>query len=159
MRRFFAGLLWVLGVAPLGASAAQAEEAWSGAYRLEWIDAGKTGAEMRIAPAPDADPAKLVEKYRADLTRWTISQPVSGQKGATLRRFLSSQYEAFGWGDLREAARIECLDANRLFVCRTDPGTTISFGPDRPNRETLVARTGVFGVILHAGAFELKKLD
>ena len=60
MRRFFAGLLCVLALAPLGANAVQSEDAWSGAYRLEWIDAGKTGAEMRIAPAPDADPAKLV---------------------------------------------------------------------------------------------------
>ena len=161
MRCFLTGLLWGLSLVPFGASlAAQDDDRWSGLYRLEWVGAeGRPGADMRIERAPDADPAKLVERFQSDLTRWTMSQADVPRERTTLRRFLPTEYKGWGWDDLAKDVRIECLDASRLFVCRTAPGTTIFFGPDRPNRETLVARTGVFGVILHAGAFELKKLD
>ena len=160
MRRFLAGLLCGLALFASGDSlAAQDGDVWNGLYRLEWVVDGRPGIEMRIERARDADPAKLVEKYRSDLARWTISQPAAPREAATLRRFVASEYEGWGWGDLRKDLRIECLDASRMFLCRTAPGTTIFFGPDGPNRETLLAKTGVFGVVLHAGAFELKKLD
>ncbi|MDO9439249.1 MAG: hypothetical protein Q7T73_00010 [Beijerinckiaceae bacterium] len=160
MRRFFAGLLCGLSLVPFGASsAAQQDDIWSGLYRLEWLGGARSVEDVRIERAPDADPATLVEKYQDDLTRWAMSQDAAPRERTTLRRFLPSEYKGWGWDDLPKDVRIECLDASRMFVCRTAPGTTISFGPDRPNRETLLAKTGVFGVVLHAGAFELKKLD
>ena len=161
MRRCLAGLLCGLSLVPFNASlATQQDDVWSGLYRLEWVGGQeRQGADVRIEQAPNADPTELVEKYRSDLTRWTMLQVDAPRERTTLRRFLPAEYEGWGWDDLPKDMRIECLDASRMFVCKTAPGTTISFGPDRPNRETLVAKTGIFGVVLHAGAFELKKLD
>ncbi len=112
---------------------------------------------MVLAKAPDADPGKLVEELQSDLLRWTIADVRTPTETVKLRRFLAAEYEGFGWAALHAAGRIECLDARHLFVCRTTPGTTVKIGRDGPQQESLLASTGVFGIVLHAGAFELKK--
>ena len=167
MRRSAVWLCCVLGLAPFGAgAAAPAGDPWSGVYRVEWVK-GSVAAErpgeapetLVFARAVDADPAKTVERYRADLTRWTVRDAAGGEEGRPLRRFVERDYEGLGWNALHVAGSIDCLDGGHLFVCRTQPGTTVAFGPEGSKRETLLAQTGVFGIVLHAGAFELKKLD
>ncbi|MGJ7488183.1 hypothetical protein ACSFA2_23165 [Variovorax sp. LT2P21] len=167
MRRSAVWLSCVLGLAPLGAGAAAAAgDPWSGVYRLEWVKgsvaaerSGATPEQVVVAKVADADPAKVLERYRSDLSRWTLSEAKRSEESPPLRRFVARDYEGLGWNALHASGSIECLDGGHLFVCRTRPGATVAFGPEGPNRETLIAQTGVFGIVLHAGAFELKKLD
>jgi hypothetical protein len=167
MRRSAVWLCCALGLTPLGAGAAvPSSDAWSGVYRLEWVKgsaaverSGAAAQTLVVAKAADADPANLVERYRADLSRWTLREATGSEQGRSLRRFVERDYEGVGWSALHAAGSIECLDGGHLFVCRTQPGTTVALGPEGPKRETLIAQTGVFGIVLHAGAFELKKLD
>ena len=139
-------------------------DAWSGRYRLTWMEgpAAKDGASdevFSITRTPDADPDKVVEKRRADLARWTLS-PDEVEVGE-LRRFLPDEYnKEWGWASLYATGGIECLGAeSHFFVCRVKPGTTVVFGHEGPNQEKILARTGLFGSVLHAGGFELTKLD
>jgi hypothetical protein len=156
MRRLVACLACTLSVG-LAAAAAPAGDNWSGHYGLQWVGVSQPGSRVLLATAPDADAGKLVEKYQSDLVRWTLVDVRTPTETVSLRRFLAAEYEGFDWAALHAAGRIECLDARHLFVCRTTPGTTVKIGRDGPQQESLLASTGVFGIVLHAGAFELKK--
>ncbi|WP_431096106.1 hypothetical protein [Polaromonas aquatica] len=156
MRCLVACLACTLGVG-LAAAAAPVGDNWSGHYGLEWLGIAQAGSRVVLAKAPDADPGKLLEEYRSDLVRWTIADVRVPAEAVTLRRFLVAEYEGLGWTALHAAGGIECLDARRMFVCKTAPGTTVKIGRDGPQQESLLASTGVFGIVLHAGAFELKK--
>lgn len=156
MRRLVACLACTLSVG-LAAAAAPVADNWSGQYGLQWVSVSQAGSRLVLAKAPDADPEKLVEKYQSDLARWTLADVRSPTQTVSLRRFLAAEYTGFGWAGLHAAGQIECLDASHLFVCMTTPGTTVKIGRDGPRQESLLASTGVFGIVLHAGAFELKK--
>ena len=156
MRRLVACLACTWG-ASLAAAAAPAGDGWSGQYGLQWVSVSQAGSRLVLAKAPDADPGKLVEKYQSDLARWTLADVRTPTQTVSLRRFLAAEYEDLGWAALHAEGRIECLDASRMFVCMTTPGTTVKIGRDGPRQESLLASTGVFGIVLHAGAFELKK--
>lgn len=156
MRRLVACLACTLSVG-LAVAAAPVGDNWSGHYGLQWVSVSQAGSRLVLAKVPDADPGKLVEKYQSDLVRWTIADVRTPAETVFLRRFLAEEYEGFGWAALHAAGGIECLDARHLFVCKTTPGTTVKIGRDGPQQESLLARTGVFGIVLHAGAFELKK--
>ncbi|WP_411883113.1 hypothetical protein [Polaromonas sp. YR568] len=156
MRRLVACLACALSVG-LAAAAAPVGDNWSGYYGLQWLSVSQLGSRLVLAKAPDADPGKLVEKYQSDLARWTLADVQTPAETVSLRRFLAAEYEDLGWAALHADGRIECLDASRMFVCKTAPGTTVKIGRDGPRQESLLASTGVFGIVLHAGAFELKK--
>jgi hypothetical protein len=156
MRRLVACLACTFSVG-LAAATAPLGDNWSGHYGLQWVSISQAGSRLVLAKAPDADPEKLVEKYQSDLARWTLADVQTPTQTVSLRRFLAAEYEGLGWAALHAAGQIECLDASRMFVCRTRPGTTVKIGRDGPSQESLLAGTGVFGIVLHAGAFELKK--
>ena len=156
MRRLVACLACALS-AGLAAAAAPLADGWSGHYGLQWVGVSQAGSRLVLAKAPDADPGTLIEKYQSDLARWTLADAQTPTQTVSLRRFLAAEYADFGWSALHAAGGIECLDARHLFVCRTTPGTTVKIGRDGPQQESLLASTGVFGIVLHAGAFELKK--
>lgn len=170
MRRSAVWLSCALCLAPLGAGAAAAAggDPWSGVYRLEWMKGSVAAAERStaappeqvvVAKAADADLAKVAERDGVDPARWTLGEASGADRSPPLRRFVARDYQGLGWNALHAAGAIECLDGGHLFLCRTQPGTAVAFGPEGPQRDTLIARTGVFGIVLHAGAFELKKLD
>ena len=148
-----------LGAGTVSAAGAATDgDGWSGLYSLDWVPGVPLpDARLVLVKAPDADPAKLVEKLQSDLARWTLADPEAPKDTVSLRRFLPEEYAEWGWAGLKSAGRIECLDSARMFICRTTPGTVVKFGPEGPSQEMLLARTGVFGIALHAGAFELKK--
>lgn len=53
---------------------------------------------------------------------------------------------------------IECLSGAGLFICRTEPGAPVTIGQEGDSGgEVYPNRTGMFGVALHAGGFELKR--
>lgn len=156
MRRLVACLACTLSVG-LAAAVAPVADDWSGHYGLKWVAVSQAGSRLVLAKAPDADPGALVEKYQSDLARWTLADMQTPTQTVSLRRFLAAEYADLGWSALHADGGIECLDASRMFVCRTVPGTTVKIGRDGPRQESLLASTGVFGIVLHAGAFELKK--
>jgi len=168
MRRSAVWLSCLLCLGPVVAgAAAPGDDGWSGTYGMTWVPGAAAAAGVEqppskvvIAKAPDADPARRAGQDGVDRMRWTLAE--SGSKagdGAELRRFREREYAEWGWADIHRTGGMDCLDGGRMFVCRTSPDTTVAFGPEGPRRETLFARTGVFGIALHAGAFELKKLD
>ncbi|CAN5321740.1 hypothetical protein BH10PSE18_BH10PSE18_32010 [soil metagenome] len=166
VRRPAVWLSCVLGLAPLGAGAVAPDaDGWSGVYRLEWFKGSvadrRAGGPVQIviARTPDADADQTMERDRADLRRWALTEAGSAERSPPLRPFVARDYEGWGWTATHAAGGIECIDGERLFVCRAKPGATVAFGPVGSKQETLVAQTGLFGIVLHEGAFELKKLD
>ena len=158
-------LLLGAGLVGLPAGAAPQGDDWTGRYRLDWLPG--TAAHAASAPTqllairrtPDAALAQPVEEDRVEAARWTVGTVGDKDEGATLRRFVPAQYDDFGWAPMRSTGSIECLDGRHLFLCRVKPGSTVTLGSVRPDQEKLQARTGLFGIRLHAGAFELTKLD
>jgi hypothetical protein len=160
MRRSLACLFCVFSLYTAAAACAadDAPDLWSGRYALSWVAAPSRPANaLEISRAPDANPADLVESYRQDLARWALTDPREPAGKARLKRFIDDEYREWGWSQMHAAGAIQCLHASRLFICRTAPGTTVKFGPTGPQQEELVASTGLFGIALHSGAFELKK--
>ena len=183
-----AWLLLCASTASLSALAAPAGDVWSGHYRMTWVKGpaanDKTPDEVfwivrapdadptkpsRIdgrtplpeGRAPDADPVRLAEKLGLDLMRWVVSfdGKIDQEKSRELRRFSPAEYEDLGWTSMHAAGRIHCLNGGyNLFLCRVKPGTTVTVGRAGPSQEKLLARTGIFGAALHAGAFELTKI-
>ena len=156
MRRLVACLACTLSVGMAAAEKPVVDD-WSGHYGLQWGSVSQPRLRLVLEKAPDADPEELVERYQSDLARWTIADVQTPTKTVSLRRFLVEEYDEFDWTALHAAGLIECLDASHLFVCKTTPGTTVKIGRDGPRQESLLASTGVFGIRLHAGVFELKK--
>jgi hypothetical protein len=155
---FFIGMLMFGSSAVISAEADT--DAWSGLYRLEPINQESEGGSIKILiiKAPDADPEKVVDKYRTDLSRWELATGMArqGSDAVIARKFLADEYQQFNWEDLHKSNQMECLDAGRLFICKTTPNTKVNF--DKEGKETLFARSGIFGVALHAGGFELFKI-
>lgn len=166
MRRIAAGTMGWLLCALVGAHAAgpaKTADAWSGRYHLQMVEGARVPARpdtlVVIAPAAPADTARLVDKYHVDLRRWSlaVTSNEDPDEKVELRRFLREEYEEWDWTQLYDAGKIECMDGGRMFMCQVSPGTKVAFGPAGPRQEHLLARTGLFGIALHAGAFELNK--
>ncbi|MCL2523839.1 MAG: hypothetical protein FWF20_01685 [Betaproteobacteria bacterium] len=131
-------------------------DAWVGRYELRLMAADGIVEEddphivIRIERLPDADPAKSRDSDGPDLARWVaVIEPDGGRE--ELRRFRSEDYEGFSL----PADGIKCLKSDFIIICKVAPGATVILDHD----EKLVARTGLFGAILHVGVIELTKLD
>jgi hypothetical protein len=149
---------------PDKATAANADT-WSGTYRMEpgsKDNAGPIGvATYVISKAPDLVAKNAAYRYESDLTRWSMRlQEGSKNDTSQLRRFLTTEdrngneYEQFGWKEMHAAKKIECLDGGNFFFCRTEPNTHVRFSKS----ESYHTKSGIFGILLHAGVFELYKL-
>ncbi len=88
--------------------------------------------------------------------QWTMQNMLNIEDKKVLRAFKFSQkkndYEEFGWTELHQNGNIKCIDGGNLFICKTKVGTKISFG-----EEKFTTNSGVFGILLHYGIFELYK--
>ncbi len=131
---------------------------WSGTYRLELLDKQleKKTSEQYIKIQ------KIIleqnENSSSNLSipdQWlikTISK--KGNGGKVLRSFSftkeKDEYEQFGWTELHKKGKMKCLDGGRLFICKTTPKTTVT-----TNGESFFSNSGIFGVLLHHGGFEL----
>jgi hypothetical protein len=139
------------------------QDPWSGRYSVTWIEgspAAKGAGETQavLTRAADADPANVSEG--PDLSRWRLGGTGGRDDTSLLRRFDLREYDDLGWGPRHAAGGIECLSGSGLFICRAEPGTSVTFGAQGGEKgEVLSTRTGMFGIVLHAGAFELKRLD
>jgi hypothetical protein len=140
-------IIWLLcaGLAGLPAAAAPEGDAWSGRYRLTWVqgpaaddktpdmvfsiirapDADPTKPNkfdgripIPMEHASDADPAKLAEKLHIDLARWTLSsgEKIDPQDVGQLRRLPPENYKGlFGWDSMYAKGAIACLDGGYTF--------------------------------------------
>jgi tetratricopeptide (TPR) repeat protein len=138
-------------------------DAWSGRYRME--TGSKDNAQpiekavYEISKLPDLREKDVTGRYQSDLARWRMSLDVDGKKESTsIRRFLANddlnEYEQFGWKGLYMQNKIECMDAGHFFFCKTEPNTKVTFS----DKEFYVTKSGIFGILLHAGVFELYRL-
>jgi len=137
---------------------AQETDVWSGDYLLKSSKAVVLDS-MQIKKADDARPEDLASKYHTDLNRWMLIS--KSQDTIKARRFLyniekkQNEYEQFGWTDLYVKGNMKCLDAKHFFICQTRPNTKVTLSDE----ESFFTETGLFGIRLHYGLFNLEKLD
>ena len=137
---------------------------WSGNYRFQWMK--DTPTARRGMPAPQqvqirpVTSAKDVPGARSDYDgpQWAISFVGEAGKPLPLVPFSARDYEGMHLVKQRAAGELACLQSGAfLFLCRTAPGATVQFGRDA--QDQLTSKTGLFGVVLHQGSFELTPLD
>jgi len=136
---------------------------WSGIYTVHLLKDGLDKAldTLIIEKTTDANPEDEAARYSIDLSRWTIvSKKDEKQYKKVIRRFLytpednEDQYKEFRWTDLYKKGKMNCIDGGNFFICQTQPQTNVYLD----QKEQFFSRTGIFGVWLHYGVTELKKI-
>lgn len=136
---------------------------WSGAYGVYAIKDSlmKASDTLVIERIADAKADEVAARYESDLARWAITSTKESKKDQTIiRRFLfvpedkEDQYKEFGWTELYRNGKMNCIDGNHFFICQTEPKTKVRFN----DKEEFYTRTGIFGIWLHYGIVDLKKL-
>ena len=96
----------------------------------------------------------------SDLSRWKLTSKTDNYGDEVIaRRFLfdtedeENEYEEFGWTELYLKEEMKCLDAGHFFICQTKPNSTVKI-----EDESFFTKTGIFGIRLHYGLFELEKI-
>ena len=141
-----------------------AAQRWDGNYRFQWMagtEAERRGtptpAQVQIRPITSPKEVPGADRY-SNGPQWAISFVGQAGKPLPLKPFKADDYKDMGWVQQRAAGQIACLESGAfMFLCRAQPGATVSFG--RNNDEQLTSKTGLFGVVLHQGSFELTPLD
>ena len=135
---------------------------WSGTYVMRSYNSNATaGDTLIIEKTADASADKIPDKYKSDLTRWTVTSKKNTTADQIVRRFLfdaeenENQYKEFGWTDLYKSGKIECIDGGLFFICQTTPNTVVKFNKE----ESYSTKTGMLAVWLHHGLFELERIE
>lgn len=148
----------------LSAQKIKESDIWSGTYVLSSLN--KENSEvvdtLVITKTKDIDSKEVGARYKSDLARWTIvSKKDKDQEIAIVRRFLfdvenkRAGYQEFGWSNLHKEGKMNCIDGGHFFICQTQANTKVTFNKD----ESYFTKTGVFGIWLHYGIVELKKVE
>ena len=140
-----------------------AADPWSGDYRLHWLSS--TPAVMRALPAQQVQIRAITADMQVpgaqsgqDGPQWAISFVSEAGAPLPLTPLEAKDYESIRLSSSATNAQIECLESGSLiFICRTQPHTTVQFGKSVGDR--LTTTTGLLGVISHQGGFELTPLD
>ncbi|WP_179375713.1 phosphate ABC transporter permease [Winogradskyella wichelsiae] len=139
------------------------KDIWSGTYNLKpYLEEQQDTINSQIYIIQKASEAKtenLTSKYKTDLLRWhMVNQNDLEKERVILRRFLINdqynEYEEFGWTELYKSGAMKCLDGGHFFICKTIEGGTVTI-----DEEKFVSKTGIFGIMLHHGLFELDKIE
>lgn len=165
MKRIFLLFTFILlsCLFPLKAQNISETDIWSGSYAVYSMKENKTVLDtLVIAKTKDKKPEDVAARFEFDLRRWTISSK-KDKKGDTkeIRRFICNpddrddEYKEFGWTKLYQEGKMKCIDGGNFFICQTKPNTTVNFLKE----ESFLTKTGFFGVWLHFGLVELKKLN
>ncbi len=138
---------------------------WDGDYRFKWTSSSSPAVrrgfvapeKVQIRPLTSSDGVPGA-KAHSNGPQWAISFVGEAGKPLPLTPFTANDYRDMGWTDMRAAGQMDCLESGAfMFICRTLPGATVHFG--RRSDEQLTTKTGLFGVALHQGGFELTPLD
>jgi len=156
--KFFLVVIVVAGFS--GELYAQEIDIWSGTYIFHYPDSEAVDS-IKIEKINDLHIDDVAARYESDLSRWEISSKSDNYEDKVIvRRFLcdiendENEYEEFGWTALHLKGEMNCLDAGHFFICSTTPNSTIMIG-----EESFFTKTGIFGIRLHYGLFELEKVD
>lgn len=137
---------------------------WSGTYIVQSVNKESSGVvdTLIITKTKDVNPKEVAARYESDVARWIIGSKKNGDKEkSVIQRFLfdienkEDGYKEFGWTDLHEKGKMNCIDGGHFFICQTEPNTKVNFNQE----ETYLTKTGIFGIWLHYGIVELKKID
>jgi len=141
-------------------TSAQEIDIWAGTYILKFPDS-ETIDSIKIEKTNDLNKEDVAGKYQSDLNRWELSSKSDNYEDKVIaRRFLfdieddRNEYEEFGWTEMHSKGEMNCLDAGHFFICSTKSNSTVSIG-----KESFFSKTGLFGIRLHYGLFELEKYD
>lgn len=140
----------------------EANDIWSGHYLLKPYGDSKLddfdSKKIIIQKTSDAVPEDLPSKYKTEVERWLIRDAENQNESAEARKFLFNdeydEYTEFGWSELHKKGCMECIYADHFFLCQTQPNTKIRFSSE----ESFESKTGIFGVMLHYGLFEMEKI-
>lgn len=138
----------------------QKADIWSGNFIIKSSNS-KPIDSIKIRKAMDANKDDVARKYESDLSRWKItSQNNNHEDEIIVRRFLfdienqNNEYEQFGWTEMYLKGEIKCIDTGVFFVCQTKPNSKV-----KTNDDSFFTKTGIFGIRLHYGLFELEKYN
>lgn len=138
---------------------AQKKDIWSGEYLLKSSEMEILDT-IKIEKTADANPKDLVPREQLDLNRWQLSSISDNYADKIkLKNFLDDpkdkdEYEEFGWTELHLQDLMHCVDAGHLFICQTKPKSTVKFSKE----EEFYSETGLFGIRLHFGLFNLERV-
>lgn len=163
MKTIFLSILFIFAINLFNAQEIKSD-IWSGLYGIYSLNEKELPRidTLKMAKTNDAKIEDVAGKLESDLKRWEIStkhEEKSDQK--VVRRFLfdleddENEYEEFGWTNLHKEGKMNCIDGGNFFICQTTPGTTVKFN----EKESFFSKTGIFGIWLHVGLAELKKLE
>ena len=150
----------------LSTAAIAKSDDWTGSYALKPLGSNPSAsspaepaipiesAQVVIVRVADEGVSKLDDDAeKLDARRWEIKQ--NDKPGRVkLRPFLPAQYKEFNFGLYSKLQTIECLDGGHLFLCKSMPRVPVSIGSGQ-SFETINVASGIWGVRLHSGAFEL----
>jgi len=136
---------------------------WGGNYRLTWLpgtyaaqhQASGTQVQIRALSSREAALPGMVSGK--NVSQWVIAIHSEEGDPLPLEPFTQADYESIELVNAPSTTQIECLEGGAIFICRTQPNTTVAFGTLAQDRVTTA--TGLFGVALHRGGFELTPLD
>jgi len=163
MKKFLLVFIVTGLVSSLSAQKNTKTDIWSGSYGTYAINDSlmKASDTLIIERVADAKADDVAGRYQSDLARWTIMSAKDEKKyKKEVHRFLfapednENQYKEFGWTELHRNGKMNCIDGNHFFICQTEPKTKILFN----GKDEFYTRTGIFGIWLHYGMVDLKKL-
>lgn len=135
-------------------------DVWSGNYILRTSES-KLIDSIRIKKANDVNKDDVASRFESDLSRWIIASKNDNYEDEIIaRRFLfdtengENEYEEFGWTDMYLKEEIVCIDTGHFFICKTKPNSNVNI-----KNESFFTKTGLFGLRLHYGLFELEKYN
>jgi hypothetical protein len=101
----------------------------------------------------------IIERSKSNPARWIGLDGEDGTDNVSIEEFSfdpedeEDDYEEFGWTELHREGKMNCIDGGHFFICQTQPNTTVKLG-----EELFFSRTGIFGIMLHRGLFELERI-
>lgn len=150
--------IFLIGIVKLTYS--QSTDIWSGNYIIK-STASTIMDTIQIKKTADADKNEVAGKYLSNLSRWVITAKEDDSKTKMIaREFLydiennRDEYKQFGWADLYKKEQITCLSVGHFIICKTTPNNTILI-----DNQSFFTKTGLFGIRLHYGLFELEKYE
>ena len=137
----------------------QETDLWSGSYAIYPNKDDVSVDTLVIKKINDLTADQVPSKLEADLVRWEVASTRDSKKEAiTIRRFLSNkeddEYKEFGWTAMHKAGKMNCIDGGHFFICQTQAKTTVELKDDKH----FYTETGIFGVWLHYGLVNIKKI-
>ncbi|MEM8764271.1 MAG: hypothetical protein AAGD88_10695 [Bacteroidota bacterium] len=151
-------IIVLIGLCNLGYT--QKKDIWSGNYVLRSSEGAPIDTLM-IKNAADLSRMTMPSSQALSPGYWRISSQRDHHKEEIAAiPFLfkiennENDYEQFGWTVLHVEGKMDCIDAGHLFICKTEKNSQITI-----QEETFFTTTGIFGIRLHYGLFELKRLN